>query len=187
MDILTQYGGKGTVFLNGTRIEQYGTDTLEVLLDKGFELGNHTYTHTNLTTLTEAEIREEIVSLNELVKQELNYDIKWLRPGELAVNSTVYKVATELGMPVIGSGGDAGDWRDTATAESIKTAVINGAYDGQIVLMHAWSNKSAEAFEEIISTLYDQGYRFVTLSELFEAHGVEEIPTDVLIRDSTCK
>ena len=187
VDTLAQYGGAGTVFVTGNRIQNYGVAQLEYAIDNGFEIGNHTYTHTMLTTLDEEGIREEIVKVNELVKQELNYDIRWLRPGELAVNRTVYKVATELSMPVIGSGSSAGDWKSDATAESVKTAVIDGAYDGQIVLLHAWSDKTAEGFAEMVSTLYNQGYRFVTLSELFAIKGVGVIPTDVRIEDSTCK
>lgn len=136
--------------------------------------------------MDEETVRSEIVKVNSLIKEKIGYDIRWLRPGELAVDDTVYKVATELNMPIIGAGCDAKDYTDI-DADSIKSNILNGAADGQIVLMHADKTKTAESFEEVVSTLYSQGYRFVTLSELFAIKGTGVIPTNTRIRNSACE
>ena len=184
VDTLSSYGGAGTLFVIGGNIEKKGTKQLEYALENGFEIGNHTMNHTNFnyTNADETTIRSEITGVNNLLKENLGYTARWLRPGELAVNKTVYKVAKELNMPIIGSvKNDANDYDDNSTSASIKENVINKASDGQIVLLHADKQKTADCFEEIASTLYKKGYRFVTVSELLSIRGTGVIPTDIRI------
>lgn len=180
VDTLSSYGGAGTLFVIGTKINSNGLGQLNYAHEKGFEIGNHTMNHTNFVTTgaDEEKIKSEITGVNNLLN---GYTARWFRPGELAVNKTVYKVAKELYMPIIGSSDTAKDWMDTSTLATIKNNVIDGAYDGQIVLMHADKQKSADCFGEIASTLYKKGYRFVTVSELLSIRGTGVIPTDIRI------
>lgn len=187
---LNSYGGAGTVFVNGHRIEKYGTDPLKKAIECGFELGNHTYHHTTFTdSMSVNAITKEITELNELVKARFNYDIKWFRPAELAVPERLKIISRALCMPMIGSSGDI-DWKKDATPDSIYKDCIANAVDGNIILLHCWSNETKLAFPKICSELYNRNFRFVTLSELFEYKDINfsEIPTDKLIKKvSDCK
>ena len=180
VDTLSNYGGSGTLFVIGAKINSNGLGQLNYAHEKGFEIGNHTMNHTNFVTTgaDEEKIKSEITGVNNLLS---GYTARWLRPGELAVNKTVYKVAKELYMPIIGSSDTAKDWIDTSTSATIKNDVIDGAYDGQIVLIHADKQKSADCFGEIASTLYKKGYRFVTVSELLATKGSGIIPAGARI------
>lgn len=184
---LLNYGGAGTLFVVGDRITTYGYDQISYAFNNGFEIGNHTMRHTDFvkTNADEGTIRSEITGVNNLLKENLGYTARWLRPGSLSVNDTVYKVATELYMPVIGTDDTASDWETGSTSDSIKNNVISKAYDGQIVLMHAWKEESAACFEEIVSTLYKKGYRFVTVSELIAIKDKGAIPTNHRIKAVT--
>ena len=184
---LSNYGGAGTLFVVGDRITSYGYDQLSYAFNNGFEIGNHTMKHTDFVTTDADEdtIKSEITGVNTLLKDNLGYTARWLRPGNLSVNNTVYKVAKELYMPVIGSDDTALDWKSDSTSDSIKNNVISKAYDGQIVLMHAWKADSAACFEEIVSTLYKKGYRFVTVSELIAIKDNGAIPTNGRIKAVT--
>lgn len=186
IDTLNKYEGAGTLFVNGRSIDTNGTALLSYALESGFELGNHTYNHPNLTELSKAQIKEEIVSLNELVERELGVKMKYIRPGYLAVDNNVFTVATELNMPVVHASSTihTNDYDKNATAESVKSAILNCAYDGAIVLCHGWSKPTAECIEEVCSTLYERGYRFVTVSQLFEYKGIKNIPADRVIKDA---
>ena len=187
IDTFKKYNGAATFFVIGSAFDSYGTSLMQYALDNGFELGNHGNTHVNLVGKTKEEIREEIVTLNDYVKDTYGYTMKFFRPSGIGTDENVFSVATELGMPVISGSrhNDLRDWDAETTAESIKEKCLAGAYDGQIVLMHAGS-KSAEVIDEICAALYSQGYRFVTLSELFKYKNIafEDIPTDHLIYDS---
>lgn len=190
IDALSKYGGAGTMFVNGKRIDENGVKLLEYALSKNFELGNHTYDHLNLVTLSEAAIKQQIESLNTLVKTKLNVDMRYCRPGYLAVDQKVYNVCSELRMPIIGgnknaSEGSGADWDSNTPADDIKKHIFANAYDGSIILLHSFSPQTAEIMDEVCKKLYDDGFRFVTLTQLFEYNGIDisDIPTDRVIQN----
>lgn len=186
INILADYGGKGTIFIVGSSLRKYGTALIEQAMKYEFELGNHTDTHRNLTKLSYNEIKEEILILQETVSTQIGVDMKYMRPPGLAVNETVFSVTDSLKLPVIfGSRGKADlcDWNSQTTTEYIKRRCLNGAYDGQIVLMHGYSEATAQVFPDICRTLSEDGYIFVTLSELFEMNRIEKLMCDRPIYD----
>ena len=190
IDALSKYGGVGTMFVNGKNIDKNGVRLLEYALSKNFELGNHTYDHLKLVTLNEAAIKQQIESLNTLVKTKLNVDMRYCRPGYLAVDQKVYNVCSELRMPIIGgnknaSEGSGADWDSNTPADDIKKHIFANAYDGSIILLHSFSPQTAEIIDEVCKKLYDDGFRFVTLTQLFEYNGIDisDIPTDRVIQN----
>ena len=190
IDALSKYGGVGTMFVNGKNIDENGVRLLEYALSKNFELGNHTYDHLKLVTLNEAAIKQQIESLNTLVKTKLNVDMRYCRPGYLAVDQKVYNVCSELRMPIIGgnknaSEGSGADWDSNTPADDIKKHIFANAYDGSIILLHSFSPQTAEIMDEVCKKLYDDGFRFVTLTQLFEYNGIDisDIPTDRVIQN----
>lgn len=184
IDTLNKYAGAGTLFVIGDKVNQYGVGQLQHAIDNGFEIASHTMTHTNINSTFLANnpdytaqdyIDEQIKPLNDLLKQNLNYDVKFLRASSGTCPQQVIDAAAEMNMPLVfGNQNEAGttvglkDYDASTTAEYIYNQVINSAYDGKVVLMHGTSKASAEALDDICKTLYVQGYRFVTLSELFE-------------------
>ena len=157
------------------------------MVEYGFEIANHTDTHAKLTELSEDEIKTEIMALQETVINEFGIEMKYFRPAGLNVDAKVYSVTSQLNMPVIfGSHGDANliDWNLQTTPEYIKKHCLDNAYPGQIILMHGYSKGTAAVFNEICETLAKDGYRFVTLSELFEAYDVKELPCNRPIIDA---
>ena len=60
-------------------------------------------------------------------------------------------------------------------AKALHASLLAQVKDGTIVLLHDMqgNSKTVEALKTIIPTLKDEGYEFVTVSELFEAKGIE--------------
>lgn len=183
IDTLNKYGGAGTMFVIGSSINTYGVGQLQYAIDNGFEIASHTYTHANINSsyltnrpdyTAQDYIDEQIKPLNDLLKQELNYEPKFLRASNGTCPQQVIDAAAEMNMPLVFGNQDengktvaTGDYKDTTTAKEVYDAIVNSAYDGKVVLMHH-TDCSAEALDDICIDLYIQGYRFVTLSELFE-------------------
>lgn len=180
IQVLNQYEGHGTLFVVGQHVNQYGTALLQYAVEHGFELGNHTYHHYNMVreNLSQSAIEKELTDLNALLLEKMHYELKYCRAGELAVNQTVFDATTAVGMPIIGEVISTRDYSDQYDAEYVKRTVLENAFDGAIFLMHGWSDRTNQAIEELVKTLYDDGYRFVTLSELFAFKGIQQIPTD---------
>lgn len=187
VDTLSKYCGAGTLFTIGKNVEKYGTDLLQYAVNKGFELGNHTYTHANISSeyleshpdySAEDYINEQLQPLNELIYNEMGYKMKFARASNLSSNDVVFKACSELNMPLIAGNQDVNgnsdkntatsDYNPSTTPEHIYSAIVDYAYDGKIVLLHSTSSTTAGVLDSICAKLYSEGYRFVTLSELFE-------------------
>ncbi|MBO5912475.1 MAG: polysaccharide deacetylase family protein [Clostridia bacterium] len=184
INTLNKYAGAGTLFVIGNNINNYGVGQLQYAIDNGFEIASHTMTHANINSAyltnrpdytAQDYIDEQIKPLNDLIKKELNYDVKFLRSSNGTCPQQVIDAAAEMNMPLVfGNQNEAGttvglkDYDSSTTSEYIYNQVMNSAYDGKVVLMHGTSSASAEALDDICRDLYIQGYRFVTLSELFE-------------------
>lgn len=188
IDTLNKYNGAGTLFVIGKNIDKNGTILLNYALSKGFEIGNHGNNHVRLDELSHEEIVNEITDLNTKVKILLDVDMHWFRPPFLKTSDAMFSVCTELSMPVISGSRNASlyDYDSAHDSKFVKDTCLENAYDGQIVLMHGYSETTDAVIEEICETLYKQDYRFVTLSELFEYKYYGEIPTDRLIYEGYC-
>ncbi len=183
IDTLNKYEGAGTIFVRGDNIEKNGTVLLSYALEMGFELGNHTYSHEDLTYLDRAEIYEQVKKANDIVYEKFGIRMKYVRPGYGYVNDNVFSVTKELNMTPIWTSDRllSKDYDNLSTPESVANTIVSGAFDGAIVILHCWPNNTAGAIDDLCKRLYDKGYRFVTLSELFEYKGIKNLPTDCYV------
>ena len=163
---LSEYGAKGTFFFIGKQITVSNEYHIKKVHELGHEIGNHSYSHTHIAQMTEAEIREDYEKTQDLIEKIIGERPKFYRPPFLEFNDTMVQV---IDLPFAGCGVSAGDGTDENIAADRAWRVTSNAYDGVIVLMHCASNcsETVEALNTIIPELRAQGYEFVTLSELF--------------------
>lgn len=167
LDILEKNDAVATFFVVGNRVDQYG-DCLKRANELGCEIGSHTNSHVNLTTLSVAKMQNEIKLCNDTIKKYTEKDVKIVRPPEGQVNDTV---KANIGYPLILWSVDSKDWKHR-NADKDYHEVIDYVKDGSIVLMHDLYPATAEAVAEIVPKLKADGYKFVTVSELMEYRGV---------------
>lgn len=187
IDVIKHFGGKATFFLTGTNYRKNGRKLVDIILEQGFEIANHSNTHANLTEFTEEEIKNEILTFQDTIVKDFGVEMKYFRPAGLRARANVFSVTSQLKMPVIyGSYKDAylADWDKETTPDYIKKHCLENVYPGQIILMHSYSYGTQAVFYEICEILTKEGYHFVTLSELFDAYGVKEVPCDRPIIDA---
>ena len=171
LDVLEEYGVRGSFFLVGNNINDSTKDVVKRAYDMGCEIDNHSKTHSDMTKMTPEDISAEIEFVNDKVKEIIGEETKFFRPPYIAVNSTMYDA---IDMPFI-CGAGCNDWEDTVSAEQRAERTLKQVKDGTIVLLHDMqgNSKTVEALKTIIPELQKQGYEFVTVSELFEAKGIE--------------
>lgn len=184
IDAIKKYNGAATFFTLGYAFRNHGTALMQYALDNGFEIANHGNNHCVTAESTADEIRTEITTLQDYVRNNFNgYEMKFFRSSGLNKCDALFEVSKELNMPVIGCKIDTEDWKSDITTDRIK-AKFDNAEDGDIILMHAGSSVS-EVIEEVCEKLYNDGYRFVTLSDLFRYNNIEydDIPKDFMIKN----
>ncbi|MCI7767613.1 MAG: polysaccharide deacetylase family protein [Oscillospiraceae bacterium] len=171
LDVLEEYGVRGSFFLVGNNISDSTKDVVKRAYDMGCEINNHSKTHSDMTKMTPEEITAEIDFVRDKVKEITGEDTKFFRPPYIAVNQTMYDA---VDMPFI-AGAGCNDWEDKVSAEERAERTLKQVKDGTIVLLHDMqgNSKTVEALKTIIPELQKQGYEFVTVSELFEAKDIE--------------
>lgn len=162
LDILYEQQVPATFFLVGQQME--GQEWLvRKIAASGHEIGNHTDSHPDLTTLEEPQILEEIQKTQEALREILpDYTMKFLRPPYGRQNETVCQSSP---LPLILWEVDSGDWEDPQ-AEAIYTAVMENIQNGDIVVFHDDNPETVKALEQILPALKARGYQFATVSTL---------------------
>lgn len=168
LDVLEEYGAKATFFVLGSRVKGH-EDALKRMEELGCEVGNHTWSHADLTTLSAEQCVEEIQKTNAEFTRVLGHPAAVVRPPFGFYNNTVRQVVP---YPLVLWTIDTGDWQKQDSAR-LAQKVIEQAKENSVILMHDQQTSTAEAMRIIIPALIDEGFRFVTVSEMIAAEGTQ--------------
>lgn len=168
LDCLEKNKAKATFFMVGKEIE-YFSEEVKRMQKLGCELGNHTYSHADLTSLSPEGMTEEIAGVDNLLAELTGQGASVVRPPYGAVNGSV---KSTVGTPMILWSIDTLDW-ESQNPEKIVETVVSQIEDGSVILMHDIFSTSVDAAELLIPKLKKEGYEFVTVHELAEKNGIE--------------
>ena len=171
---LKREGVPGTFFLTGDFVDAFPSSARAMA---GYPVGNHTYNHRDLTTLSDAAVRTEIRSAASRIKAVTGQDPRPLFrfPYGAVDNHLIGIVNNECYVPFRWTVDTLG-WKGTSggqSVDSVVSRVLAAARPGEIVLMHVGANPKdhstldADALPRVIAGLRARGYGFVTLESLF--------------------
>jgi peptidoglycan-N-acetylmuramic acid deacetylase len=170
--ILKELNAPAIFFVNGHFIQtDEGKEKLKQIYDMGFEIGNHTYHHTNLGTVSEEEQKKEIVELNDLIEEIIGERPKFFRAPNGTNTDFAMQLVKEEGMLLMNWTYGYDYFEPYMDAENLAEAMVTGKgpevdvpysllKDGANLLMHD-RDWTFDALEEIVTGLRDQGYEFV--------------------------
>lgn len=168
LDILDQYGIKATFFVIGQNVGYYPELVAEEV-DRGHEIGNHTYHHIRCTNVkTQDELIDELQLTEDAIYEAAEYHPKLFRPPEGRYDDKTAKTAEALDYNVIIWTVDTCDWR-RPSVQSIVDNVLTNTSSGSIILCHDGirsGSPTPAALRIFIPELQKRGYQFVTVSEL---------------------
>ena len=159
-----------TFFEIGDQIGTYdprGTVERQMLAD-GDMIGDHTWSHPDMTTLSASGQRAQLSAAAAAIKRATGFEPCLFRAPYGAVNSTLLSTARELGFSTIQWDVDPRDWSLPGTG-AIYANVVANARDGSIVIQHFGGGPRYEtlaALPQEIATLRARGYQFVTVAQM---------------------
>ena len=166
MDILDKHKVKVTFFMTGGWVEAH-PDCVKQLVEKGHDLGNHSDHHYDMTTLSESQMKEEINAVGKKVKDLTGYEMKLFRPPYGAYNNEVIKTTYACNYYPIQWNVDSLDWKNYGVQSIIDTVCNHKELGpGSIILCHNGAKYTAQALDELLTNLEEQGYTLVPISEL---------------------
>ncbi|MCD8124449.1 MAG: polysaccharide deacetylase family protein [Lachnospiraceae bacterium] len=170
LDVLEEYDAHATFFIVSDNISN-NSDVLKRQVELGCELGTHTSSHADLTTLDDEAFEEEVSGSISQIEEASGGEVTLIRPPYGSLND---EVKEKLELPIILWSIDTLDWktRDASrTYKKVKNQVSEEG--GDILLFHDIYDETASAIEKVVPWLVKKGYKLLTVSELYEYYEVD--------------
>lgn len=165
LDILREARAKATFYLIGNRVAEWPRIAARIA-EEGHELGNHSWSHPNLTTLPEAEVWNQIDRTSRAIFQATGQMPVTFRPPFGAFSrdqrAELYKSRS---MPSILWDVDPKDWKRPGESV-ISRRVLQGVRRGSIVLSHDVWQGTIDAMPAILGGLSSRGMAVVPVNRL---------------------
>ncbi len=168
LDVLKEKKVPAIFFVTGHYVESQ-PELLKRMVQEGHLIGNHSWSHPDMTQLSEARIAEELDKVKKAVANLTGQqDMRYLRPPRGIFDERLLATSSKLGYTNVYWSIAYADW-DTKQIRGAQYAydkVMSQLHPGAVILLHSVSKDNAEALGRIIDDARQQGYEFKSLDEL---------------------
>ncbi|UNC92468.1 glycerol-3-phosphate acyltransferase [Candidatus Contubernalis alkaliaceticus] len=174
LDILKEQDVKATFFMVGKHVEMY-PEVARRIVEEGHEIGNHTYSHKNLLFLSKDKAECEIFKSNRVIEEVTGIKTELFRPPRGLYSHAVREIIDEHNYKLVLWSLSSRDWTEIS-ARQIKEQIVFNVSGGDIILFHDSGSiitrsggdrkNTVKALPQIIGILQEEGYEFLTVTEL---------------------
>jgi peptidoglycan/xylan/chitin deacetylase (PgdA/CDA1 family) len=154
LSVLSDYRIKALFFCVGDNIRKY-PELIKIILQEGHTIGNHTFNHKILKTLSYQEKINQIQSVNFLMKEQFDYSIKYFRPPHGKFQLSTKSLMKQLNLKNVMWSLLTYDYKNNL--ELVKFAVTNFLNKNSIVVVHD-SIKSKDIIRDSINFIIEKAY-----------------------------
>lgn len=169
LDMADSLGFRGTFFVTGAELSR-DIELGRLIVERGHELGNHTFTHSRMVFRSPAFVRNEVESTDSLIREAGERDPIFFRPPYASRLLTLPLYLARHDRPLVLWDVEPDSYPEIAEeADRITEYVLDRVRPGSIILLHVMypsRETSLAAVPGIVSGLRERGYRLVTLGEL---------------------
>ena len=173
LEMLKQRNIKATFFLIGQNVAS-NPDLVRRILAEGHEIGNHSWTHPQLSRLSDQKVTAEITKTQDAIKDASGFTPTLLRPPYGAITSRQREwIENQFGLSIILWSVDPFDWKRPG-ASVISQRILSQARPGAIILSHDIHKQTVDAMPATLDGLMRKGFKFVTVSQLIALNKPKE-------------
>ncbi len=173
LDQLDRYGIKAAFFINGTKFHRRTAGGLEnqaVLRDvfrRGHFLGNHTFSHKDITTLDDQGWRKEVLQVDQVVRGIIGRRLWLFRPPFGRADDMALERLGRDSYTVVMWNLDPLDWKAKGPADLLHRSqkIIEENPEGGVFLLHDTNRTTVEVFPLLIEWLEERNARFLALGK----------------------
>ncbi len=183
LDVLKEKKATATFFLIGIQTDKFSSIAKRIY-DEGNTIGNHTFTHPDVSNISTAHFKVELNLTERLFASIIGVRATLMRPPyaideepDTADQVRPLEIPQEMGYITVGNRIDPNDWSNNPNAERISAYVLahlppcrpEDLRCGNIVLMHDGGGNRAEtvrALPMIIDGIRARGYEIAPVYEL---------------------
>lgn len=164
IEILKEYKVRATFFMVGFWAEDY-PDMVKAVDDAGIEIGTHSNTHPDFTTLSESDMRLELETSINTIKAITGKEIGLFRAPYGAYNNTMLNLTSSMGLKTIQWSVDTLDWKGYSGVD-ICERVMAKVQNGSIILCHNNADHVLDALPLMLERLLNVGYEVCAVGDL---------------------
>lgn len=170
LDMLEKHGVTASFFVCGDNITPQTAEIMRRAVKIGCDIQNHSRTHSDMTKMSNEDIIAEINFTSDAIKTAVGKHPEFFRPPYIAVNNIMHDLTDLTFIQGVG----AEDYIDDVSAEERYRRIMAQVSDGTIILLHDMEGnfRTVDALDMIIPALKEEGYRLVTVSQLFSEKGI---------------
>jgi len=180
LDILKKYNVKATFFVVGKQAKKY-PHLVKMQKRQGHVIGNHTYDHVSLLTVSTQEAFIQIKAAGKTIGALCGRPPHLFRPPGGNYNRAVIDIAEALGYTTVLWTANAGDC-ESISRGAMKWRIYSRLNNGGIILMHDGIQKTLDILPATIENLRSKGYRFVTVEEMLDHRHLKKQPDNIIDR-----
>ncbi|MFP3124060.1 MULTISPECIES: polysaccharide deacetylase family protein [Bacillaceae] len=170
LETLKKHNVKATFFLEGRWVKE-NPSLAKMIAEADQEVGNHSYTHPNMKTLSARAIEEQLTKTNAMIEVTTNQQVRWFAPPSGSFRDEVVTLAAKHGMGTIMWTVDTIDWQRPEPSVLLNR-VLTKVHPGAIVLMHPTS-PTARSLDTLIVQLKKKGYKIGSVSMLLDEKRID--------------
>ena len=166
LKILKENDVKATFFLTAHYINTQ-EELVRQMIDEGHIIGNHTVNHKSMPSLTEEEIKKEVMDLHQSVYEKFGYEMKYIRPPKGEFSEKTMQVTNLLGYKTVMWSFAYEDWNEEKQPdeEKAKEKILKNLHNGEIMLLHGNSKTNTNILDSVIKEAKNMGYEFKSLDD----------------------
>ncbi len=165
LDAMESRGIHATFFVVGSNAVLY-PDLLKRMAQDGDEIGNHSWSHPQLSKLDVAKADKEILDTSDVITKATGQAPLYLRPPYGAMSPLLRKrIEDKFGMTLIYWSVDPRDWK-YRDSQHVYDEILRQVKPGAIILSHDIHATTVAAMPHVFDALLAKGYKFVTVSQL---------------------
>ena len=172
LEALKKHKAPAAFFVVGNFIRD-NPDLIKQMIKEGHTVGNHTFSHPDMSQISTRESFSQELSKTEALYQEITGQkmTRWYRPPRGIYSIENLKMAKDLGYHTFFWSLAYVDWLqdDQPTPEEAFDKLLGRVHPGAIVLLHNTSRTNGQILDELLTRWEEMGYSFGSLNELTRA------------------
>ncbi len=163
LDVLKESNAKATFFLTGSYANK-NEEIIQRIINEGHTVGNHSFSHPDMTTISDEECKEEIMKVHNIIKDKYNYESYLFRFPAGDFSEHALAIAADCGYQSIFWSFAYNDW-DNSKQPDVKSAltkVTDRLHPGAVYLLHPMETNS-KILSDFIKTARSKGYEIGVL------------------------
>ncbi|MBQ2705045.1 MAG: polysaccharide deacetylase family protein [Clostridia bacterium] len=159
LDVLKEKGVKSVFFITYDYAKR-NADLVKRMINEGHVVGNHTYNHPSLPTVSDERVISEIKRLHDYIKEQFGYEMTLFRAPMGEFSEKTLAITQSLGYKSIFWSFAYKDYDTNAQPEKQAAfeRITKAAHNGGIFLLHAVSKTNTEILGDVIDNFKGQGY-----------------------------